>query len=159
MDHLTLQDRVRGLVEPTVERLGFELVAVEWLGRVLRLSIDGPQGVTADDCGVVSEHVSPLLDASDPVPGRYHLEVSSPGIDRPVQRLVDFARFKGRRVKLKLADRAKLAGRLDGVDGGDVLVLPDRAEPTRIPREAIVAAHLVLTLEEYVLLREVRDDQ
>ena len=95
MDPFSLQIEIRALVETTVSRLGFDLVAVEWgtgrQGAMLRLSIDAPGGVSAEDCARVSEQVSPLLDASDPISSSYTLEVSSPGIERPVQRRQDRA--------------------------------------------------------------------
>ena len=91
MHPLTFRQRLRDLVEPTVVQLGFDLVAVEILGgaggRTVRLSIDGPEGVGADDCARVSRHLAPVLDEADPIDGSYRLEVSSPGMDRPVQRL------------------------------------------------------------------------
>jgi ribosome maturation factor RimP len=82
MDQHSLQPKIRALAEATVARLGFDLVAVEWVGGrrgpILRLSIDAPGGVNAEDCARVSDAVSPLLDAADPIEVPYHLEVSSP---------------------------------------------------------------------------------
>ena len=91
MPAIDLCRSIRDLVGPTVERAGFDLVAVEWVGDgrgpVLRLSIDHPSGVSASDCQSVVHEVSPLLDEADPISTRYSLEVSSPGIERPVQRI------------------------------------------------------------------------
>lgn len=161
MDPFLLCRRLRDLVEPTVNRLGFDLVAVELTGdvgrRVLRLSIDGPQGVGADDCAAVSFRVSPLVDEADPLKGSYHLEVSSPGIERPVQRLGDFARLAGFRAKLRLFEghpRRRYSGRLAGVDGHEILVVADGQEH-RLDYESIERAHLVLDLDEYERLPEV----
>jgi ribosome maturation factor RimP len=156
MEAKALELRVRTLVEPAVERLGFDLVAVEWNGRVLRLSIDAPGGVDADDCGRVSEQVSPMIDAEDPIPSRYTLEVSSPGIDRPVQRRSDFERFKGYRVKLQLSEgppRRRYTGVIGPVEG-DELVLSVDGAAHRIPLDLVERAHLSLTLEEYQSLAE-----
>lgn len=156
MESKALELRVRNLAEPVVERLGFDLVAVEWNGRVLRLSIDAPGGVDADDCGTVSEQVSPMLDAEDPVPARYTLEVSSPGIDRPVQRRQDFERFRGFRCKLQLCEgppRRRYTGVLGPVEGDELVILVDGKEH-RVPLELIERAHLALTLEEYATLAE-----
>ena len=74
------------LLEPTVEGMGYELVGVEFDGhqRVLRVYIDRPEGITVDDCSAVSYQLSGLLDVEDPITGRYQLEVSSPGMDRPL---------------------------------------------------------------------------
>lgn len=156
MDSKALELRVRHLIEPAVERLGFDLVAVEWSGRILRVSIDAPGGVDADDCARVSEQVSPMLDAEDPIASRYTLEVSSPGIDRPVQRRVDFERFKGYRCKLQLAEgppRRRYTGTLGPVDGDELVILVDGAEH-RVPLDLVERAHLSLTLEEYAKLAE-----
>lgn len=159
MDPIDLRQTVRELLEPTVARLGFDLVAVEWLGgrrgAVLRLSIEGATekgpGVSADDCAKVTERVSPLLDEADPIPGRYTLEVSSPGIERPVQRPADFERFNGYRAKIRLVEgppRRRYTGTLCGVDEHDLLVMVDGAEH-RLPLDTIERCHLDLTLEEY----------
>ena len=163
---IDLQREVRELVESTVERLGFDLVGVEWLGgahgRVLRLSIGSANGVTADDCARVSEHVSPLLDQADPVDSRYTLELSSPGIDRPVQRVEDFQRFVGYRVKLRLMEglpRRRYTGAIESCDGHEVSVRVDGREH-RVALDTIEQANLVLTLEEYQTLAEAdHDDQ
>ena len=108
MDHHSLQPKIRALAEATVTRLGFDLVAVEWVGGrrgpILRLSIDAPGGVNAEDCARVSDAVSPLLDAADPIEVPYHLEVSSPGIDRPIRTLNAVERFSGQRVTLTTHD-------------------------------------------------------
>ena len=159
VDPIDLRDTVRKLLEPTIARAGFDLVAVEWLGgrrgAVLRLSIEGAgeegPGVTADDCARVSERVSPLLDEADPIPGRYTLEVSSPGIARPVQRVADFVRFTGYRVKIRLVEgppRRRYTGVIRGVDEHDLLVDVDGAEH-RLSLDTIERAHLDLTIDEY----------
>lgn len=160
MDPVDLRHTIRELVEPSVTRAGFDLVAVEWLssrsGPTLRLSIDKPGGVNADDCGVVTERISPLLDEADPIPGRYVLEVSSPGIERPVQRLEDFLRFVGFRVKIRLVEgppRRRFTGVIARVEERDVVIEVDGAEH-RLAFDTIERAHLDLTLEEYQSLAE-----
>lgn len=162
MDPLALQLRLRSVLSPTVERLGYDLVAIEWTGttrgRVLRVSIDAPGGVDAQDCATVSEQISPVLDAEDPIEGSYHLEVSSPGIDRPVQRREDFERFHGYRVKVRLVEghpRRRYTGVIGPVEGDEVLVSVDGAVH-RIPLDAIESAHLALTLDEFQKLAEGR---
>ena len=159
MDPIDLRQTVRDLLEPTVARAGFDLVAVEWLGgrrgSVLRVSIEGATegkpGVNADDCARVTERISPLLDEAAPIPGRYTLEVSSPGIDRPVQRRTDFQRFLGYRAKIRLVEgppRRRYTGVLNGVEEHDLLVMVD-GEEHRLPLDTIERCHLDLTLEEY----------
>jgi ribosome maturation factor RimP len=147
-----------------VSRLGFELVAVEWSGGrsgpILRISIDGPRGVNAEDCGLVSEHLSPLLDAADPITTSYNLEVSSPGIDRPVQRRSDFERFAGYRLRVQLSEgppRRRYLGTIGPLDGDELLLTVDGAEH-RIPLDLVERAHLVLTLDEYRALSPRLDD-
>jgi ribosome maturation factor RimP len=151
---------LRTLVESAVERLGYDLVAVEWVsdgrGLILRLSIDAPGGIGADDCAHVSHHVSQLLDEHDPIEGSYTLEVSSPGIDRPLQRTSDFVRFVGYRAKVRLVEghpRRRFTGVLRGVEGDTVRILVDGQEYT-FPVDAVEKAHLVLDLDEYQRLAE-----
>ena len=150
-----IQHTIRTLVEPTLDRLGYDLVAVEWIsnraGRILRLSIDRPGGIAAADCVTVSHELSPLFDAEDPVSGAYSLEVSSPGIDRPVQRLVDFQRFSGFKAKIRLIDgfpRRRWTGALCGVEDDQVLVEVD-GDRHAFHIDSIERAHLVLTLDEF----------
>ena len=156
-----LQHRIRSVVETTVSRLGFDLVAVELVGRgpgaVLRLSIDSPSGVSADDCAGVSRELSPMLDEDDPIATNYTLEVSSPGIERPVQRLADFARFAGFKARVRLVDgygRRRYTGELTGVHDDEEIGLDVGGEEHRFHLEAIERAHLVLTLDEYQRLAE-----
>ena len=82
-----MESKLVDLLEPVVEAAGFELVHVEFVtgnNAVLRLYIDAPGGIQVEDCEAVSREVSALLDVEDPLPGAYHLEVSSPGLDRPL---------------------------------------------------------------------------
>src|SRR5690242_13585931 len=106
-----LHDRLIARFEPVLNGLGFELVEVEFVpgqgGGILRVYIDRPpemeKGIDVDDCGDASHALSELLDADDPFPGRYSLEVSSPGIDRVLRTPEHFARFVDNRVKVELA--------------------------------------------------------
>lgn len=103
---------LRTLLAPGVEALGFELVDVEITGShnvVLRVYIDSPDGITVDNCADVSYQVSAILDVEDPLSGHYTLEVSSPGLDRPLVKPADFARHVGETIKVKM--REPLAGR------------------------------------------------
>ena len=101
------------LLEPTIERLGFELADLELKlgGRsgLVRVFIDRPEGIGIDDCEVVSRQVSAILDVEDPLPGNYTLEVSSPGLDRKLTKPEHFRRFMGEEVKVTL--RFPLEGR------------------------------------------------
>ena len=152
-------------IEARVEDLGFELVELERAGSksrpILRLRIDRPdsepgQGVTVDDCARVSRVLEAFLDESAVGGGRYVLEVSSPGVERPLLRARDFRRFAGRRVALKgfapLAGREKrLEGELLGLDGlqaeegegGSIRIRLDDGEEAEVPRAEVARAHLV----------------
>ncbi len=100
-----VREEVERLVLPILEEEGMELVDIEYkMGRgrgILRLYIDKPEGVKIDDCERVSKRIDPILDKSDIIGGRYLLEVSSPGLDRPLKKEKDFKRFMGRLIKVK----------------------------------------------------------
>lgn len=114
---------LRKLIEPAVTALGYELVGVELSTGLLRVYIDHEQGISVDDCQAVSYQVSGLLDVEDPISGQYSLEISSPGLDRPLFRAADYERFAGHRVALKLVQpiegRRQYRGVLLGVDETD----------------------------------------
>jgi ribosome maturation factor RimP len=100
------QEILHNLIEPVVESLGCELWGLEYLtqGRytTLRIFIDGPNGVSLDDCEKVSRQVSAVMDVEDPIDGEYTLEVSSPGMDRPLYTAAHYARYLGETVNLRL---------------------------------------------------------
>jgi len=142
---------LRELVRKVVEPMGYELVGVEYLtgrpgGALLRVYIDSEAGITLDDCVVVSEQLSGVLDVEDPIPGNYNLEVSSPGLDRPLFEPEHFRRFAGRRVKVRLESsvpgRRRYQGLLRGYEAGRVLVEVD-GEIHALDPEEIREARLV----------------
>ena len=142
--------RFRALAEPILADLGLELVEVEFRrethGWILRLYMDRPGGVTLEDCQRVSEELGDHLDVEDFVGHPYHLEVSSPGLDRPLTRDQDFVRFVGQEVRIAtrsdLDGRHNFRGRLAGLrDGAVLLDLPD-GQRAAIPRELILRARL-----------------
>ncbi|HKJ88935.1 MAG TPA: ribosome maturation factor RimP [Gammaproteobacteria bacterium] len=141
------------MLEPTVSTMGYELVELELVGaggnRVVRLFIDAPAGVTVDDCAAVSEAVETVLDAEDPIPGEYSLEISSPGVDRPLRKDEDYARFAGETVKIKtfgpVNGQRSFTGTLIGLEDGQVIVSTPEGR-SAIPREEIAKAHLVAEL-------------
>ncbi len=126
-------ERVRSIIGPGIHALGYELVDAELHGggrhAVLRVYIDHPNGVTVDDCAAVSRQVSAVLDVDDPIPGQYTLEVSSPGLDRPLRRREDFSRFKGALIRIKtftpVAGRRNFTGRLLGCEHDNVVLEAD----------------------------------
>jgi ribosome maturation factor RimP len=140
---------VKALIEPAVRHMGYELVGVEFASvdrsLVLRLYIDAPEGVTLGDCERVSRHVSGLLDVEDPIHSRYALEVSSPGLDRPLFAAGDYARFAGQRACIRLRvpwqGRRKFTGKIIGVQEEHVRLEEEGAE-FAIPLGAIQKANL-----------------
>jgi len=149
--HSSLRDRLRALLRGGVEALGFELVDAELVGGghrpTLRVYIDSPDGITVDDCADVSRQVSAILDVEDPIPGRFTLEVSSPGLDRPLVTLEDFRKRVGETVKVKLkrpldSGRRNLTGKLVQVNAAAVVVEVDN-EQFELAFEAIDRARLV----------------
>lgn len=129
----TLRERLIALIEPLIGRLGYELVELEHTsGRgsaVVRLFIDGAEGVGLADCERVSREVSALLDVEDPIPSAYTLEVSSPGLDRVLRTPAHFARFVGSRVAVELAvpreGRRRYTGTLLSADEAGVALEVD----------------------------------
>ena len=130
--------------------MGYELVGVEYKrqgeGGVLRIYIDKEGGVNIDDCSKVSHQVGGVLDVEDPINNAYKLEVSSPGLERPIFRESDFERFKGHMVKIKLSipyeGQRNFNGVLDGVEDSMVVIIMDNMEYL-LPIEQIERANLV----------------
>jgi ribosome maturation factor RimP len=149
--------RVAKLVEPVLEGLGFRLVRIRMIGaagRTLQIMAERPEGVmTIDDCETASRAISPLLDVEDPVSSSYDLEVSSPGIDRPLVRPEDFTRWAGHAAKIEMISpqqgRRRFRGTLQGYDAGEVkLGLDEGGKEERsvsLPFSEIAEAKLVLT--------------
>ncbi len=142
---------LRRILAAVVEAMGYELVGVEFhaghANALLRIYIDHENGVTLDDCQRVSHQVSGVLDVEDPIAGRYTLEVSSPGLDRPLFEAGHFIRFAGSEVRIQLKTllegRRKLLGRLCGMDGDAVVLVDGEGREWRVPIEHIEKARLV----------------
>ena len=138
------------LFEPVVNGMGFDLIEIEHFPNpkhgVLRLYIDKPDGVVIEDCSAVSRQISALIDVEDPVRGQFNLEVSSPGLDRPLRRLKDFQRFTGSLVQLKtvtpMDGQRNFKGRLLQANE-DIIVLETETEELSLPMNAIEKARLV----------------
>jgi len=142
-----LHDLVAGVVVP----LGYELVGVELLsrdkaGHLLRIYIDAEKGVGVKDCTKVSHQMSGVLDVEDPIRGEYALEISSPGLDRPLFELQHFEQFVGNLVRVKLntavAGRRNYKGTIVSVDGSEIGLLID-GETVQVNFEQIDSARLV----------------
>jgi len=152
---MDLQERIAEMIAPSLEAMGYDLVRVLLQGQrrpVLQIMAERRDEVamTVDDCASISRAVSALLDVEDPIQGRYSLEVSSPGIDRPLVRAGDFDRFAGYEAKLettRLVDgRKRFSGRLDGIVDGVVRLKTDQGI-AEVPFADIHRAKLVLTDE------------
>ncbi len=151
------------LVEPVLESLGFRLVRIQVSGRqgqTVQVMAERPDGtMTIDDCETVSRNLSPLLDTVDLVSGSYHLEVSSPGIDRPLVRASDFETWAGYEAKVELKSpvdgRKRFRGLIDGFEGGEARIACEiEGAGTQVlgfPVDLVADARLVLTEE---LVRE-----
>jgi ribosome maturation factor RimP len=161
--------RIAALAEPVAEELGLRLVRVKISGQAgstLQIMVDHPdRAITVDDCALVSRRLSPLLDANDPMPGAFHLEVSSPGIDRPLVRPSDFVDWAGFEAKIEMTElvdaRRRFRGIIEGYEDGEARLqveLKDFDEPQTIglPVELIAEARLVLTDE---LLKAAKEAQ
>jgi ribosome maturation factor RimP len=142
-------DRLWGELDETARSLGFELVQATFGGpggsQALTVYVDRPGGVNAEDCAALAEQLSLLLDALDPIPGAYDLVVSSPGLDRPLGRDEDFAKYAGQRAAVRYQTAAGKArstrGRLAGVRDGRALIETE-AGVLELPLDQVVAAHL-----------------
>lgn len=136
---------------PVLDGMGLELVEVQFRreghGWVLRLFIDREQGVTIDDCARVSREISTWLDVEDLIEHAYHLEVSSPGLERPLKKPADFLRFSGRKARIKIResrdDRRVFTGILGPVEDDAIILIVDE-NPVRIAFEEIAKARLAM---------------
>mgnify|MGYP005845297735 CR=1 FL=1 len=153
---------IADLAEPVLDELGFRLVRVKVSGRdggTVQIMAERPGGeMSVEDCAAISRKLSPLLDEADPMPGGYRLEVSSPGIDRPLVRPSDFASWVGHEAKIELKElvdgRKRFRGRIEGVENDEALIgieLPGEAEPQTIgiPFSLISEAKLVADMDAF----------
>ncbi|MGX5735272.1 ribosome maturation factor RimP [Bosea thiooxidans] len=150
--------RVAAIIEPAIVDLGYRLVRVRVTGQngcTVQIMAERPDGsMTVEGCEEISQAVSPALDVDDPIQAAYHLEVSSPGIDRPLVRAGDFERWAGHLAKIEtsepVAGRKRFRGILRGAEGENALLSRDdaKAEEERdvaVPMRLIAEARLVLT--------------
>ena len=159
----SIDRRLAEIITPVIEDLGFELVRVRLMGgqsKTLQIMADRPDGgIEVDDCAKISTAVSATLDVEDPIEDAYTLEVSSPGIDRPLTRLKDFDTWEGHVAKLEtdaqIDGRKRFKGVLQGTEGSEVLIeIEVNGEPVTIGLQFdwLTEAKLVLTDD---LIREV----
>lgn len=141
-DRAALNDRLAELINA----MGYEFIGVEWSGIILRVYIDHSKGVTIDDCTKVSYQISGMLDVEDWISSKYSLEVSSPGLDRPLFQLAHYQPQIGERLSIRLirpmAKRRKFVGILLRVEGNDIHLLVD-AEEVVLPFSDIEKANVI----------------
>ena len=150
-------EQVRVVASRVAESYGLEIFDVQFRreapGMILRVQIDRPgpaaraeDSVSVEDCARVSRDMSAILDVEETVPIAYTLEVSSPGLDRPLRRPDDYSRFAGRRAKIVMRERVDgqgfFKGRLGGIEGSDVLIEGDDRRTHRVPLHLITRANL-----------------
>lgn len=147
--HSALKETLIELLEPPLRAMGYELVDLEVRAGgkgLLRIYIDQADGVDVGDCERVSRQIGAFLDVEEPMPGSYTLEVSSPGLDRPLRTVAHFQRFAGHEAKLRLVGpiegRRNFKGRLRGVENDDVMIEVD-GQIWNLPLADVAAAHLV----------------
>lgn len=146
------EDTLYALIDPLLTGMGYELVGIEYGGpagkRLLRIYIDSPDGITLDDCETCSRQISAVLDVEDPIPGEYTLEISSPGLDRPIFKAPDFDRFAGEQIKIRLSapweGRRRFKGVLTGLGEEGVRIVEAQGGEVEIPLDLIEKARLIL---------------
>ena len=147
----SLPDSLNELICPPVEMLGYEFVGAELTdqghGKILRIYIDKEDGIDVEDCRTVSHQISGVLDVEDPISGNYSLEVSSPGLDRPLFCIEHFEKYQGKKVKIKMSSpfegRKKFTGHLTGVEG-ELILLDEDGIDYQVPFDLIDSARLVV---------------
>ncbi len=147
---------LQDLLEPLVNQMGFDVVRIITIGNVnptvqIMIERKDRENIVVDDCAAVSRAVSALMDEKDPIAGRYNLEVSSPGLDRPLTALENFVRFAGFEAKIEtdteVEKRKRFKGRILRVDEQDNIILAMDGEEYAIPYDAVAKAKLLLTDE------------
>ena len=159
---MDLSERIHNLIEVSVDELGYDIVRVKIMGKeqvVLQIMAEPKNGLrmTAENCGTISRAVSALLEAEDPIRGAYTLEVSSPGLDRPLTKLGDYDRFQGFGAKIEInrnhEGQCRFKGQLLGVEGNAVKILVDGAE-MKISFSDIRKAKLLMTDEVIAVMED-----
>ena len=152
----TAASHLEPIFEPVIEQAGFKLVRLRVMGgasKTLQIMAERPDGsMDVEGCTSLSHALLDFIETQDPIDGDYEIEVSSPGIDRPLTRLADFTRWKGHEAKIELnapvatanGERKRFRGRLEGLDGNDVVIATGDGK-VQFPFRAIVEAKLVLT--------------
>jgi ribosome maturation factor RimP len=150
MDKLIMLEQIEELVSPALAQLGYELIEREYVQDgghwVLRLFIDKSDGITVGDCAQASRGIQDLIEVEGLIPDNYRLEISSPGIERPIRRRVDFEKLSGSTVKLKTLNpvdgRSNYRGTLEGLDGDEIVMAVDGIR-YRVPYKELARARVI----------------
>ena len=162
---MDLASRIEKMISPTIEDLGFEVVRVELMGEMnpcLQIMADrlDQTGMNVDDCATISRAVSAIMDVEDPITAAYTLEVSSPGLDRPLTKRPHFERFQGYEIRVEKRgagdEQRRFRGQLIGLEGDNVK-MDVKGEEIQIPFADIVKAKLVVTDEMIAAAKEGTD--
>lgn len=145
---MNVADRVRDVVARTMESGDIELVDVTVSGqgntKIVTITVDKPGGVTVEDCATASNRIGAAFEAEDPIPGRYRLDVQSPGLERPLHSEADFERVLGRTVSVKRRGHQPLVGTLTGVSGTGIVVASGEEGDVGVEFDEVVRARTVL---------------
>lgn len=161
MKNTPLEHKLIAISEPVIKDLGFHLVLLEFKSGVLQILAEDPKtgNLSLDDCTTINKMLSPLLEVEDPIPGAYTLEISSPGIDRPLMSIEDFRKYEGFDAKVELDEsfegQRRFRGKIVGANDGFATLLVDKVEH-RLELSAMKKARLVLTDE---LIKATRMDR
>ena len=153
---MSVEEKIYRILEKTIIELGYSLVRVKYFdhNKVLQIMIEKKDGagVTVDDCEIVSNAVSVLLDVEDPITSHYNLEVSSVGLDRPLVRFDDYQRFKGREVKIQLSHIVdgvrKFRGVIEEIVANNIIMRLDTNQRIEVDFDNIVSANLTIDTKE-----------
>ena len=165
MEATSVEERIKDIAARVVAELSLELVHAEVAdgGRIVRIFIDKPEGVTHEDCAEVSLGVGTMLDVEDFIHIKYNLEVSSPGLERGLYKREDYERFAGHLAKLKsraaINGQRNFRGRIIEVEGDDVLFEDITSGRVRVPVAGVVKANLEIDVEEEFRLAAEREKQ
>ena len=152
LHYTALEQKISGIITPVIEDLGFDLIWLEYKGGALQVFAENPktQKLTLEECTTISRELSPILEVEDPIDGAYRLEVSSPGIDRPLFTAADFARYQdlGLEIKVELENdlegQRKFRGILEKSDENAIFLKTDQGE-VELALNNIYKAKLVMT--------------
>lgn len=165
MKQTPLENTLIRLSEPVITDLGFELVQLEFKGGILQIFAENPKtaNLSLDECTAIHKILSPLLEVEDPIKGAYTLEISSPGIDRPLVKAEDFRKYAGFEARLELDEavdsgQKRFRGLILGEDDGFITLREDKTDH-RIELEAIKKARLVLTDDLIKAVKAQREQQ